>query len=200
MELTEVQGIIETLGMQPPQCNEMSGMTFIVLCGLTPDVEWSTAERRSCTATKGIMHHIRTHYGADYTPNTRETFRHQVLHQSVQGRIADHNPFEANLPMNSPRAHRAHYAITEAALEAVRSYGTGRRDVAATGFRRKRGTFSEYHQHRREHNMVPVTLPDGRNLRLSPGRHNQVQKAVMEKFAPRFAATPTCCISETWPD
>ena len=197
MELTEAQGIIETLGMPPPQCNEMSGMMLIALCGLTPDVEWSTAERRSCTVTKGIMHHIRMHYGADYTPNTRETFRHQVLHQSVQGRIADHNPFEANLPMNSPRAH---HAITEAALEAVRRHGTGGRDVAATGFRRKRDTFSERHQHRRDRNMVPVTLPDGRNLRLSPGRHNEVEKAVVEKCAPRFAATPACCISEIWPN
>ena len=169
--------------MPPPQCNEMSGMTLIALCGLTPDAEWSTAERRSCTVTKGIMHHLKRHYGADYAPNTRETFRRQVLHQFVQGRIADHNPFEANLPTNSPRSH---YAITEAALEAVRRYGTGRWDVAAAGFRRKQGTLSERYQRGRERNMVPVTLPDGRNLRLSPGRHNEVQKAVIEQFAPRF--------------
>ena len=35
--------------------------------------------------------------------------------------------------------------------------------------------------------MVGVTVPDGQQLMLSPGRHNIVQKAVIEQFAPRFA-------------
>ena len=97
----EARDILEALGMPPPQRNEMSGMTLIALCGLTPDAEWSSAERRSCTVTKGIMDYLREHYGADYAPNTRETFRRQVLHQFVQGRIADYNPFEPGLPTNS---------------------------------------------------------------------------------------------------
>ena len=71
----------------------------------------------------------REHFGKAYAPNTRETFRRQVLHQFVQGHIADYNPFEPDLPTNSPRAH---YAITEAALAAVKAYGTrnGRRQRA----------------------------------------------------------------------
>jgi hypothetical protein len=32
-----------------------------------------------------------------------------------------------------------------------------------------------------------VTLPDGSSLSLSPGRHNELQRAVIEEFAPRFA-------------
>lgn len=34
--------------------------------------------------------------------------------------------------------------------------------------------------------MVPVRLPDGVTLQLSPGKHNQVQAAIVEQFAPRF--------------
>ena len=32
-----------------------------------------------------------------------------------------------------------------------------------------------------------MTLPDGWVLRFSPGKHKEVQKAVVEEFAPRFA-------------
>ena len=39
----------------------------------------------------------------------------------------------------------------------------------------------------REQQQVPITLPDGQELRLSPGKHNEVQKAIVEDFAPRFA-------------
>ena len=180
----EARDILEALGMPPPQRNEMSGMTLIALCGLTLDAPWPSAGRRPCTVTKGIMNYLKEHYGADYAPNTRETFRRQVLHQFVQGRVADYNPFEPDLPTNSPRAH---YAVTEAALEAVRRYGTDGWDAAAARFRRERGVLAERYERDRERNLVPVTLPGGRELRLSPGRHNEVQRAVVEQFAPRFA-------------
>ena len=179
----EAREILGALGMPPPQRNEMSGMTLIALCGLTPGADWSAAERRSCTVTKGIMDYLKEHYGANYAPNTRETFRRQALHQFVQGRIADYNPFDPGLATNSPRAH---YAITEAALEAVRRYGTDEWDPAVARFHREHGALAERYERERNQYMVPVTLPDGREFRLSPGRHNEVQKAVVEQFATRF--------------
>ena len=99
----EAQHILEALGMPPAQHNPMAGMTLLALCGLTPNTAWSAAERRRCTVTKGIMDYLEEHYGTDYAPNTRETFRRQVLHQFVQGGIADYNPFEPGLATNSPR-------------------------------------------------------------------------------------------------
>lgn len=130
------------------------------------------------------MDYIKEHYRVDYAPNTRKNFCSQVLHQLIQSRIAAQNPFEPNLPTNSLRAH---YAITEAALEAVRHYGTNRWDAAVAEFQREHGTLSESYKRERERNLVPVRLSDGQELRLSPGRHNEVQRAVVEQFVPRFA-------------
>ena len=67
------------------------------------------------------MDHVREHFGRDYAPNTRETFRRQVLHQFGLAGVAEHNAFEPDLPTNSPRSH---YAISDPALQVVRSYGT----------------------------------------------------------------------------
>jgi len=131
--LANVEGareILKALGMPPAQHNEMTGMTLLALCGLTPEISWPAAERRRCTVTKGIMDYLREHYDADYAPNTRETFRRQVLHQFVQGGIAEYNPFEPELPTNSPRAH---YAISELVLSVVKAYET--RNWEAAGCR-----------------------------------------------------------------
>src|SRR5215470_13847331 len=106
-EISEAQELLAALGMPPAQQNEMAAFTLLALCGLKPDESWSTAQRRSMTVSKGIMAFIRDHYGRTYAPNTRETFRRQVLHQFVQGRIADYNPDEPGLPTNSPKAHYA---------------------------------------------------------------------------------------------
>ena len=183
-EVEEAQEILEALGMPSAQHNRMSGMTLIALCELTPDAPWSAAKKGPCTVTKGIMDYLREHYGTEYAPNTRETFRRQVLHQFVQGRIADYNPFDPSLPTNSPNAH---YAITDAALDVVRCYGTEGLDSAVEKFRREQGALVERYERNRHRNMVPIKLPDGQTLQFSPGRHNEVQKAIVEEFAPRFA-------------
>ena len=183
-DVEEAQGILEALGMPPAQQNQMAGMTLIALCGLTSDAAWSAAERRRCTVTKGIMDYLKEHYGTEYAPNTRETFRRQVLHQFVQGGIAAYNPFEPNLPTNSPKTH---YAVTEAVLKAVRRYGTEGWEQAVGRFRHEYGALVERYAGDRERTMIPVRMPDGREFQLSPGKHNEVQRAIVEEFAPRFA-------------
>ena len=182
--IEDAREILKALGMPPAQHNLMSGLTLIALCGLAPNSPWSDAKRRSCTITKGIMDYIKEHYDTEYAPNTRETFRRQVLHQFVQARVADHNPFEPGLPTNSPHAH---YAVTEAALETVRHYGTEDWDSAVEKFHHRQGALVERYERERSCTMIPLTLAGGQKIQFSPGRHNEVQKAVVEEFGPRFA-------------
>ena len=54
-------------------------------------------------------------------------------------------------------------------------------------FRLEQGALVERYARDRNRNQIPVRLPDGRELRLSSGRHNEVQRAIVEQFAPRFA-------------
>lgn len=124
-------------------------------------------------------------YGRHYAPNTRETFRRQVLHQFVQARIVDYNPFEPDLPTNSPRAH---YAISEAALEVVRQYHAETWDAAVSHFLSEYGSLLTIYQSRQSRSLVPVRLAEGIHLQLSPGQHNILQATIIEQFAPRFAS------------
>lgn len=170
--------------MPPPQSNQMAGLTLLALCGLTQHDSWSGASRGRRTVTKGIMDHVREHFGHDYAPNTRETFRRQVLHQFVLGGVAEHNPFEPGLPTNSPRSH---YAISEAALRVVQSFGTAQWEPNVTGFRLDLSAWLAKYEDSRSRTLIPIRFPDGQEMQLSPGSHNELQKAVIEDFAPRFA-------------
>ena len=183
--ITEAQQVLEALGLPVAQQNEMAGLTLLALCGLRPGDPWSQARRESRGVTKGIMNFVATEYERAYAPNTRETFRRQVLHQFVQAGIAEYNPFEPDLPTNSPRAH---YAISEPALSAVMAYGTQGWRAAVVAFANIKGSLAEVFARRREQQMVPLTTPSGRRLTLSPGAHNRLQRAVVDEFAPRFCA------------
>ena len=180
----QAQEVLQALGMRPAQCNRMSGLTLLALCALTPETSWTDSRRIGCTVTKGIMDYIKEHYGAEYAANTRETFRRHVLHQFIQGRIADQNPFNPGLPTNSPNTH---YAISEAALEAVQKFGSEKWAETVATFISNRGILQETYETNRAFELVPVILPDDRQIKLSPGTHNELQKAIVENFAPRFA-------------
>jgi len=183
-KIEEAKNILKALGLPPAQQNEMSALTLLALCDLRSDDSWNQARRHSVTVTKGIMTFVAREYGKQYAPNTRETFRRQVLHQFVQAGIADYNPDAPLLPTNSPRAH---YAISEAAVAVVKMYGSKRWKVAVKKFVAQQGSLLTVYQKNRAAKQVPVRLPDGTALKLSPGAHNQLQAAVIEHFAPRYA-------------
>jgi type II restriction enzyme len=155
-KVKQAQQVLADLGMPKPQQNEISAFTFLALCNIKKNSKWGDAARQSMTVTKGVMSFIKNNYGKDYAPNTRETFRRQVLHQFVQGRIADYNPDEPDLPTNSPRAH---YAISEAAVTAIRSFGLPDYKKRVADFIKSQGSLIEIYEKSRGTQTVPVTLP-----------------------------------------
>lgn len=182
-KIEEAQQILKALGLPMAQQNEMSALTLLALCNIKELDKWSKASRQSLGVTKGIMTFVAENYGKAYAPNTRETFRRQVLHQFVQGRIADYNPDEPNLPVNSPRAH---YAISEEALGVIKTFKTRKWKSAISAFISQVGTLTQVYEKERSMNLIPVTI-NGEELKLSAGKHNEIQVAVIEQFAPRFA-------------
>ncbi len=187
-KLTEAQEILKGLGLPTAQQNEMSALTLLALCSLKEKDEWKNATRTSMGVSKGIMQYMETNYKRKYAANTRETVRRQVLHQFVQARIADYNPDQPDLPVNSPRAH---YAISNEAIAVIKKYGTSTWKAASKKFLSEVANLSKTYAKERETNMIPVILQDGSVLKLSAGKHNQVQAAIIEQFAPRFAKGAT---------
>ncbi len=167
--------------MPPAQQNEIAALTLLALCGIKPRDKWATAKRNRNSVSKDIMVFIAKQYAVNYAPNTRETVRRQVLHQFVQAQIVDYNPFDPNLPTNSPRTH---YAISNEALTVIRAYRKKSWPKAVKEFALKRGSLLEVYARRRKRKLVPVKLPSGKKLSLSPGKHNEVQRAVIEEFIP----------------
>ncbi|MCL2245824.1 MAG: restriction endonuclease [Lentimicrobiaceae bacterium] len=182
-KIEEAQEILKALGLPSAQQNEMSALTLLALCNIKESENWAKASRQSLGVTKGIMSFVAENYEKPYAPNTRETFRRQVLHQFVQGRIADYNPDEPDLPVNSPRAH---YAISNEALSVVKTFKTRKWNPSVKTFVSKIGTLTQAYEKERTMGLIPVTL-EGKELKLSAGKHNEVQAAVIEQFAPRFA-------------
>lgn len=183
-KIQEAQDILKSLGLPAAQCNEMAALTLLALCSLKEEDPWEKASIQSMGVSKDIMSFVNEYFGKSYAPNTRETFRRQVLHQFVQARIADYNPDNPSLPVNSPKAH---YALTKEVLEVIKSYQTKKWKSSLKNFHNSVGKLTEVYLKERDLVQIPVSLQNGKSIKLSAGKHNEVQAAIVELFAPRFA-------------
>lgn len=191
-KIDDAKTILAALGLPERQQNERSALTLLALCNLRESDRWSEAKQVSMSVVgnknnpkyEGIMRFIAEHYGKKYAENSRETIRRQTLHQFVQARVVDQNPENPELPTNSKDNH---YRLTDEALKVIRSFGTAIWNVEIKNFKDKVGTLQEKYLQKRKFEMLSVKLADGTHLNFSPGKHNEVQIAVIQQFAPRFA-------------
>jgi type II restriction enzyme len=182
-KIKEAQNILKALGLPSAQQNELAALTLLALCDLKPNDKWANAKKISKGVAKDIMEFVRKIYKKDYAENSRETFRRKVLHQFVQSSIADYNPDNPNLPVNSPNAH---YAISNQALEIIKKYNTPKFAKMAKEFIINKNILYSETIKARNLKSIPVTL-GGKDYNLSPGKHNIVQASIVNTFAPLFA-------------
>lgn len=175
--------IIISLGLPRAQQNERSALSLLALLNLTPGKSWAQAENPLVGITP-IMDWARAHYGKDYAPNTRETFRRQTMHQFCDAGVALYNPDKPDRPVNSPKAV---YQVEPATLKLLRSFGTVTWHDNLTAYLAERETLVAKYAKEREQNRIPVEIAPGKEITLSPGEHSELIRAIIEDFAPRFA-------------
>ncbi|MCX6628217.1 MAG: BsuBI/PstI family type II restriction endonuclease [Candidatus Solibacter sp.] len=171
------------LGMPRAQQNDRSALCLLALLHLTQEKSWTEAKDPLVGITP-MMQFARDHYDKQYAPNTRETFRRQTMHQLVSAGIALYNPDNPVRPVNSPKAV---CQIEPRALKLLRTFGTAAWLKNLAAYLKNRKTLTARYAMAREMRKLPVKLATGETIRLSPGEHSKLIKAIIEEFAPRFA-------------
>lgn len=180
-KVDEANEILIALGLPKP--NKKAAYTLLALADMNERKVWRSAGGHT-KRIHDIIKYIRDVFRVTYAENTREDFRKGVLKPFEQARIVDRNPDDPALATNSPLTH---YALSEAALKVLHSYGSAQFPAETAAFTSAYGSLSDIYAARKKRLLVPVTLPSGEQLMLSPGKHNELQAAVITKFAPRFA-------------
>jgi hypothetical protein len=175
--------VLEALGLPRQQRNERSALCLLALLNLTPEKMWAQAENTLIGITP-MMEFSRKYYGKDYAPNTRETFRRQTIHQFVQAGIAVMNPDKPDRPVNSPKTV---YQISPETLALLKTFGAKKWEPSLKHYLSTNKTLSQIYAKERMQKLIPVLIAPGKEIKISPGEHSELIKAVVEDFAPRFA-------------
>ncbi|MCL1839173.1 MAG: restriction endonuclease [Propionibacteriaceae bacterium] len=182
-QVEDARSVLGHLGFDPERSNERSALVLLSLMQLHPGDSWATVEAPTL-GTRAIMDWISDHYGVEYAPNTRETIRRFTLHQFVAAGLVQENPDDPARPVNSPKWC---YQVRAEALGLLSAYGTQKFNLLLSAYLKDVPGLVAQYASQREMARIPVVLPDGSPLTLSPGGQNALIKAMIDEFCAYYA-------------
>lgn len=181
-KLEEAKGILSAIGMPRAQTSDRSAYVLLALANIIEEDRWKQSQRPELRIVD-MMNFMAEHYNKIYKPNTRETIRKDTIHQFVEGAVAERNMNSTSRATNSPNYC---YCLTNEMLELIRAYGSNRWLNKLKAFIGAKGTLINKYSQQRIIVRIPVIV-NGQELSFSPGGHNNLQKDIIDDFAPRFA-------------
>ena len=174
---------LTALQFGPKQRNETAAYTLLALLDIQPDAPWTEAQAPLCGITP-IIEFVATAYGVRYAPNTRETIRDDAVKFFVEAGLLLRNPDDPSRPTNSGKTV---YQIEPSALALLRKFGDTGWAPALRRYLASRESLKHEIARKRNLARVPISLPDGSQVALSPGGQNPLIKAIIEHLCPAFA-------------
>ena len=168
---------------------ERVAKALLAVAGILPGGKWANAtsyfnETAEPLTTRGIIGVWNEHFGESIADASYDDVRRRDLLFLVEAGLVAPSAADPAADVNDGTRG---YSVPLVALDLLRSYEGPDWEKSLLKFRDKAGVLKDRLSKAREFKKVPVTLPDGSEYRLSPGPHNEIQKAVIEEFLPRFS-------------
>lgn len=177
-KLEQAKDILEKIGMPKAQQADLCAYTLLALLNIKENSKWNTATNEYIRI-HDIMEFIKQNYGVAYAENSRETFRKQAMHHFRIAALIEDNLKATNSP-------NYRYRITIEALNLIKKYGTKDWSKELAKYLKNHEKLISIYENKRNLTKIPVKI-NGENFEFSIGKHNELQKAIIEEFAPRFA-------------
>lgn len=181
-KVAEARHILQLLGFDAERSNERSALVLLALLELEPEDDWHAAQR-PMLRTVQIMQWLRERYGKNYKPNTTETIRRFTLHQFAEAGLVVQNPDHPDRPVNSPKWC---YQIEPEAFALIISFKRKNFERRLEEYLAARPGLQAMYAREREMRRLPLRLPNGKEITLSPGGQNILIGQVINEFCERY--------------
>lgn len=187
-KLEYAKGLLNQIGMPQKQQGVLCALALLAMAGLKRESQWSDATNE-WMRIHDIMRFIADNYDVIYAENSRETFRKQAMHPFRTAALIEDNGMSTNSP-------NYRYRITNEFLNVIKevkddSSCAAEPGMALTMFISNHESLSQIYASKKKMQKMPVRI-NHQDFTFSPGKHNELQKAIIEEFAPRFAPNSEC--------
>ncbi len=182
-KVDEARKLLQEIGMPKKQQTDLCCYVLLALANIKEDDNWNDATNE-WIRIHDIIKFIDIYYDVAYAENSRETVRKQALHHFRMAALIEDNAKSTNSPNYK-------YRLTEETLKMIRSIGGHEADSAVQKFIAYHDKLINTYTLKKEMTKMPVMINE-QKFTFSSGKHNELQKAILEEFAPRFAPNSEC--------
>lgn len=182
-KILETREFLKNIGMPKQQQADICCYVILAMAGVKPEMAWSEATNE-WIRIHDIIQFANKYYGTTYAENSRETFRKQALHRFRTAALVEDNGEVTNSP-------NYRYRLTDEILQVIRKTTTKEYNSYINRFLSYHERLIDTYSSKKKMTMMPVKI-NGDDFHFSAGKHNELQKAIIEDFAPRFAPNSEC--------
>jgi BsuBI/PstI restriction endonuclease domain/BsuBI/PstI restriction endonuclease HTH domain len=164
---------------------ERLALVLLSLGDVRPNTPWLSVKSRDdgiSITTRNIIDFINEHYSEVINRGSYDDFKRKEIDFLLPDSIVIPGFFERSATNDS----RSGYAICPTHVEAIRKFGTPDWDAAVESLLAGKVSLREQLNTKRDLSMISISLPGSLELSFTPGKHNELQKAIIEQFLPRY--------------
>lgn len=181
---------LQSLDVPAKQQSDLCALTLLAMAGIKPESEFTSATNE-WVRIHDVIVFIKDNYAISYAENSRETFRKQAMHHFRTAAFIEDNGKATNSPNYRYRLTPEFLRVVKNIKEMPDGFVSNLENPAAAQFLREHETLKSIYASKKTVQKMPVKI-NNKEYSFSPGSHNQLQKAIIEEFAPRFAPNSEC--------
>ncbi len=182
-KVEEAREFLKMVGMPKAQQADICCYVLLAMAGIKPDMPWKET-KNDWIRIHDIIQFSNTFYETTYAENSRETFRKKALHRFRTAALVEDNGEATNSP-------NYRYRLTEETLKMLKTFQSMEWQKSLNHFLMYHEKLIDIYASKKKMTMMPVRINDV-EFKFSAGKHNELQKAIIEEFAPRFAPNSEC--------
>ena len=182
-KMDEARSFLQEIGMPKTQLSDICCLALLAMADVKEDTPWQQATNE-WVRIHDIIAFANTFYETAYAENSRETFRKQAMHHFRTAALIEDNGKATNSP-------NYRYRLTKETLSTLQTMKTEQWDASIENFMADHQKLVDIYASKKRMKLMPVKI-NNQDFTFSPGKHNELQKAIIEQFAPRFAPNSEC--------
>lgn len=188
--INEALEILESVGIplasKTERAQERMAVCFLAVAGIS--TKWSEANGPIAPIhlkTRDIIRIVNQNFEEKISSGSYDDIRRKDLKLLVLADLVLNSGVNKGSATNDPTRG---YDLDPDFKNLIVQFGTKNWNSSLKSFNKSRPSLSEILERKRNLEKIPVSLPSGVMLELSLGEHNDLQKAIIESFLPRFGS------------
>ncbi|WP_072681613.1 BsuBI/PstI family type II restriction endonuclease [Arcobacter sp. LA11] len=163
---------------------ERTALSFLAVCQIKPSSNWSNVKSKEDNIdlkSRDIIKFINENYGENISSGSYDDIRRKDLKMVVLDGIVARSK-----PLTSTNDSTRGYCLPNEYKECLQSFNTRNWNLEVEKMKKIKVSLKEKLERERELNRISIKIDEEKEIKFSPGEHNELQKDIIEEFLPRF--------------